>query len=124
MELLLPISRRVDCRVLLAVLAISRLYGRSRSRQRSADQGYHGGHGTGAYWGPDPAKYAGWTNHSNRLIPAYTFGIDLDRLSRRAQRLSRCSAAGRTLRPIPPDTLNPQAEYFDQTDMPACNAPR
>src|SRR4051794_33484428 len=29
------------------------------------------------YWGPYPTKYTGWTNHSNRLIPVYTFGIDL-----------------------------------------------
>ena len=30
------------------------------------------------YWGPQPTKYTGYTNHSNRLIPVYTFGIDLD----------------------------------------------
>ena len=37
------------------------------------------------YWGTDPNKYTGWTTHSNRLIPVYTFGtkgagagIDLD----------------------------------------------
>src|SRR5690348_13797370 len=29
------------------------------------------------HWGLDPKKYTGWKTHSNRLIPAYTFGISL-----------------------------------------------
>lgn len=70
-----------------------------------------------AYWGPDPAKYTGWTNHSNRLIPAYTFGIDLNSVNgdnsvyRDAEKLKQLY--GR----LPDETVNPQAEYFDQTDI-------
>ena len=29
------------------------------------------------HWGPDASLYASWSTHSNRLIPVYTFGIDL-----------------------------------------------
>ncbi len=69
------------------------------------------------YWGLDPAKYTGWTNHSNRLIPAYTFGIDLasvkgkNSIYRDAKRLQELY--GR----VPDDALHPEAEYFDQTDI-------
>src|SRR5687768_6583434 len=37
--------------------------------ERKADWGH---------WGTNPDKYSGWTNHSNRLVPIYTFGISLD----------------------------------------------
>ncbi len=69
------------------------------------------------HWGPDPGKYTGWTNHSNRLIPVYTFGIDLESVKgprsayRDAERLEQLY--GR----LPDETMNPQAEYFDQTDI-------
>ncbi|MBI2825470.1 MAG: alkaline phosphatase [Planctomycetia bacterium] len=69
------------------------------------------------YWGAGPEKYSGWTKHSNRLIPVYTFGIALDSVRgersvyRDADRLAKLY--GR----MPADTINPQAEYFDQTDI-------
>lgn len=69
------------------------------------------------YWGPDREKYSTWTSHSNRLIPAYTFGLTLDAVNganslyRDEQRLS--SLYGR----LPSSTLNADAEYFDQTDI-------
>jgi alkaline phosphatase len=69
------------------------------------------------YWGTEPEKYTGWTNHSNRLIPVYAFGIELESVTgansiyRDAARLAQLY--GRT----PDDTLNPQAEYCDQTDI-------
>ena len=75
------------------------------------------GHAAWGYWGARPEKYTGWTQHSNRLIPAYTFGIDLQSVRgaksvyRDAQRLA--ALYGR----MPEHTLNPQAEYFDQTDI-------
>lgn len=71
------------------------------------------------HWGLDPANYHGWKTHSNRLIPAYTFGISLDAvkgersLYRDRERLAELY--GR----LPDGTLNPQAEYFDQTDIAA-----
>ena len=69
------------------------------------------------HWGADPQKYRGWGNHSNRLIPVYTFGIDLDKYRganspyRDAGRLKQIFGA------VPKQTVNPNAEYFDQTDL-------
>ncbi len=69
------------------------------------------------YWGPYPSKYTGWTNHSNRLIPVYTFGADLKSFSgehsiyRDAKRLETLYGQ------LPTETQNPHAKYFDQTDL-------
>ncbi len=69
------------------------------------------------HWGDQPEKYVSWSNHSNRLIPVYTFGIGLDAVAgtrsiyRDAVRLE--SLYGR----LPEATLNPSADYFDQTDL-------
>ncbi|MBW3597274.1 MAG: alkaline phosphatase, partial [Planctomycetes bacterium] len=67
-------------------------------------------------WGADPRKYSSWTNHSNRLVPVYAFGIALDEVRKQnayhdAARLEKLY--GRT----PQGTLNPEAAYFDQTAM-------
>src|SRR5262245_43520253 len=35
-------------------------------------------HAEWGYWGPTSSVYAGWSTHSNRLIPVYTFGMDLN----------------------------------------------
>ena len=69
------------------------------------------------HWGDQPEKYVAWSNHSNRLIPVYTFGMTLASVSgtnspyRDAARLE--SLYGR----LPDHTVNPAAEYFDQTDI-------
>ncbi len=69
------------------------------------------------YWGPQPSKYTGWTNHSNRLIPVYTFGMDLNSVRgekspyRSEERLKQLYGY------LPAGTLNPAAEYFDETDI-------
>lgn len=68
-------------------------------------------------WGPATDRYSSWTSHSNRLIPIYTFGATLDDYRgakspyRDAERLERIY--GR----LPEQTLNAEAEYFDQTDV-------
>jgi len=69
------------------------------------------------HWGADPAKYTQWGQHSNRLIPVYTFGIDLRSVSgdnslyRDRKRIEQLYGY------LPAGTLNPQADYFDQTDI-------
>ncbi len=69
------------------------------------------------HWGDQADRYISWSNHSNRLIPVYSFGTMLDvvagpnSLYRDAARLT--SLYGR----MPDDTLNPHADYFDQTDI-------
>ncbi|MBM4022932.1 MAG: alkaline phosphatase, partial [Planctomycetes bacterium] len=69
------------------------------------------------HWGDKPARYVSWSNHSNRLIPVYTFGIGLEAVAgdksvyRNEARLTSLYGY------LPEDTLNPQANYFDQTDV-------
>ena len=69
------------------------------------------------YWGDQPQKYVSHSTHSNRLIPVYSFGMSLDSVSgtnsvyRDAEKLK--AVYGR----LPDRTLNPEAEYFDQTDV-------
>ncbi|MFM7185946.1 MAG: alkaline phosphatase [Planctomycetota bacterium] len=69
------------------------------------------------YWGDQPQKYVSHSSHSNRLIPVYAFGTSLAAVSgsnsvyRDPGRLT--ALYGR----MPDRTLNPAAEYFDQTDI-------
>ncbi|MFM8704141.1 MAG: alkaline phosphatase, partial [Planctomycetia bacterium] len=87
---------------------------RVREMQAAAERAGQAGWG---HWGDRPSVYAAWSNHSNRLIPVYTFGLSLDGVAgaksvyRDAEGLERLS--GR----LPAGTLNPQADYFDQTDI-------
>ena len=68
-------------------------------------------------FGVDPQRFSSWMKHSNRLIPIYTYGIGLGQFSgansvyRDPKRLQ--DLYGR----LPPGTLNPTAEYCDQTDV-------
>ncbi len=68
-------------------------------------------------WGHIKDKYSTWVNHSNRLIPVYTFGLTLDAL-RDEESAYTSEERLRTLYGIVPDgTLNPKANYYDQTDL-------
>ncbi len=68
-------------------------------------------------WGAKPEVYNGWGQHSNRLIPVYTFGMNLDAFRghnsvyRDAERIKELYGQ------LPAETLNPEAEYLDQTDV-------
>ena len=69
------------------------------------------------HWGDQPGKYVSWSNHSNRLIPVYSFGIGLESV-RGDNSPYRDAAQLKTLYgQLPEDTLNPEADYFDQTDI-------
>jgi alkaline phosphatase len=75
------------------------------------------GHAPWGHWGDQPARYAAWSNHSNRLIPVYSFGMRLDAVAG-GKSVYRDAARLRDLSGRLPDcTLNPAAEYFDQTDV-------
>ncbi len=69
------------------------------------------------YWGDQPERYVSYSSHSNRLIPVYSFGISLSGIDgansiyRDAERLTALYGQ------LPEATLNPEAEYFDQTDI-------
>jgi len=77
-----------------------------------------------AHWGSDPKRYSQWTTHSNRLVPIYTWGtkgagqgIDVNDYTgansayRSSDKLHRIYGAD------PKDSVNPDAEYMDQTNI-------
>jgi alkaline phosphatase len=69
------------------------------------------------HWGDQPQRYAAWSNHANRLIPVYTFGLSLDAV-RGTRSVYRDAEALRALYGREPEaTLDPEAEHFDQTDV-------
>lgn len=69
------------------------------------------------YWGANPETYHGWTSHSNRLIPVYSFGATLESY-KDAQSLYRRPEAIRALYGrVPPGTHQETATYCDQTDI-------
>lgn len=69
------------------------------------------------HWGPNPDTYSSWTTHSNRLIPVYTFGIDLKSVKGENSLYRDAAAIEKLYGYLPDSTLNPKAEYFDQTDV-------
>ena len=68
-------------------------------------------------WGKDDSKYSSWTSHSNRLVPIYTFGIELtDYIGDNS--CYRDSSHVETLYgQVPPGVVNSTAQYMDQTDV-------
>ncbi|WP_372896140.1 alkaline phosphatase [Stieleria sp.] len=69
------------------------------------------------HWGPNGDVYSSWKNHSNRLIPIYTFGIDLKSVAGENSVYRDRAALEKLYGQVPEKTLNPEAEYFDQTDV-------
>lgn len=69
------------------------------------------------YWGPAAKKFDGWSSHSNRLIPVYTFGMDLSSVAGKNSVYRDQDRLEKLYGYLPTDTLNPDAEYFDQTDI-------
>ena len=87
-----------------------------RIRQMQADAEATGRASWG-YWGDQPARYVSWSNHSNRLIPVYSFGMTLDAVKGKRS-VYRDEARLRSLYGrLPEQSLNPEADYFDQTDV-------
>lgn len=69
------------------------------------------------YWGTDPRRYSTWTNHSNRLIPVYTFGITLEPVSQQSSPYRSIARLKEIYGELPEGSHNPDAEYLDQTDI-------
>ncbi len=69
------------------------------------------------HWGPNPEKYSSWTTHSNRLIPAYIFGGDFSAVAGENSLYRSADAIEKLYGYLPTETVNPEAEYFDQTDI-------
>ncbi len=77
-----------------------------------------------AHWGVDPNNYREWGTHSNRLIPVYTFGtkgagngIDLTSYTGKNSAYRNEASLKRIYGRVPSNTLNPDADYLDQTDL-------
>ena len=76
------------------------------------------------HWGTDPANYIAWGSHSNRLIPVYTFGtrgagprVDLGGYTGANSPYRQAAELKRIYGRLPELTLNPEAEYLDQTNI-------
>ena len=69
------------------------------------------------HWGNNPADYHAWRSHSNRLIPVYTFGASLEPYIGANSIYRREPDLRKLYGRVPNGTLNPQAEYADQTDI-------
>jgi alkaline phosphatase len=76
------------------------------------------------HWGWEVDNYKLWGTHSNRLIPVYTFGtagsgagIDLSSYQGSASPYRAAASVQRLFGQVPEGTVNPQAEYFDQTNI-------
>ncbi|TWU40702.1 alkaline phosphatase [Novipirellula artificiosorum] len=69
------------------------------------------------HWGHLPNRYSTWVNHSNRLIPMYTFGITLDSLREEDSIYADAKRLETLYGSIPSHTLDPSATHFDQTDV-------
>lgn len=69
------------------------------------------------HWGDRPDQYAAWSTHSNRLVPIYSFGLDLSSVAgenspyRTAERLEKLYGK------VPANSVNTAAAYFDQTGV-------
>jgi len=76
------------------------------------------------YWGTDQDKYTGWTSHSNRLIPVYTFGskgggdgVDLDSYTGPKSAYRSEAEVEALYGYVPEKTVNPNAVWMDQTNV-------
>lgn len=76
------------------------------------------------HWGWEKDNYLRWATHSNRLIPVYTFGtlgagkgIDLTSYTGASSPYRSEKALQRLYGYQPPRTLNPSADYLDQTNI-------
>lgn len=94
--------------------AVSGLADPIRDLEREAERS---GLAAWGHWGTRSDRYVEWSNHSNRLIPVYTFGLALDAVVG-SQSVYRDAARLEALYGRLPDgTLNTAADYFDQTDI-------
>ncbi|MFN0022073.1 MAG: alkaline phosphatase [Pirellulaceae bacterium] len=112
-------NRLIQCASLLIVLGLLLAADNSRADHlrdlqtaaittKKADWGH---------WGPSPDKYSTWTKHSNRLIPLYSFGMDLSSCRGERSVYRDREKLQKLYGYLPEGTLNPKAEYFDQTDV-------
>jgi len=69
------------------------------------------------HWGDTQENYTDWATHSNRLIPVYGFGVNLDSVQGKNSVYRSQEKLKQLYGFLPEETLNPGAKYFDQTDI-------
>lgn len=69
------------------------------------------------HWGPNPEKYSSWMTHSNRLIPIYVFGGNLDQVCDEHSVYRNEKSLEKLYGYLPESSVNPKANYCDQTDI-------
>ena len=69
------------------------------------------------HWGNQSKRFSNWLQHSNRLIPVYTFGITMDSLREKGSIYADPDRLSEIYGLVPEATVNPNATYFDQTDL-------
>ncbi len=75
------------------------------------------GKATWGHWGDTTENYTDWKTHSNRLIPVYSFGVSLDSVQGKNSVYRSQEKLEQLYGFLPEETLNPNAKYFDQTDI-------
>ncbi len=77
-----------------------------------------------AHWGFDPNDYTQWSSHSLRLIPVYTFGTQNGAPGYNLKSYMGKNSPYRDEKKLeaiygflPENTLNPKANYLDQTNL-------
>ncbi len=69
------------------------------------------------YWGTNPEVFTEWDSHSNRLIPIYTFGIDLDQYQNENSIYRDLDRINQLYGRQTHATVHAAADYIDQTDI-------
>ncbi len=69
------------------------------------------------HWGDKPGDFSNWDQHSNRLIPVYTFGMSLDSIDGDNSVYRSKKKIESLYQTLPQGTLNKKAVYFDQIQL-------
>lgn len=69
------------------------------------------------HWGDQVGRFTNWKNHSNRLIPVYSYGIGLDSVKGKNSCYRDANRLMEIYGQMPTETVNPKARYFDQTEI-------
>lgn len=69
------------------------------------------------HWGDRKDQFSNWTNHSNRLIPVYSWGIRLDDYQGENSAYRDADKLRQIYGGHPKNSVNPKASYMDQTDI-------
>ena len=69
------------------------------------------------HWGDQASRFSNWTTHSNRLVPVYTWGLSLESVKDENSPYRDETQIKEIYGSLPAKTLNPEASYFDQSQI-------